>query len=131
MKKILTNVRIAQYFKAYPRLKTMWFTSDGSGHISESDALAFAESKGYDTPRKVKREEVDAKAESLCGKLVKLEPTTTEPSEDDKAKLLAFELSEDCDWNELQKLGKAFKIEASTKAEHIEALKPIKDKLED
>lgn len=121
MKKKLTKARIVQYFKAYPKLNRMWFTSDGSGFADRALALEVAALKG-ESPREVTREDLSKEGDSLPGKKIEL----VDPNDSVKAELLAFDLNEDCDWAQIQKLGKAFDVDAKSKVEYIAALTPIK-----
>lgn len=126
MKKTLSIARIKGYFNAYPKLNTMWFTSDGSGFTTKELAIEIATAKKMEMPREVTRAEVEAlkgDEKALPGMVVETSAEYTEEQANEALK--SFKLNEDCDWEELQKLGKFFDVKARSKADYIAALLPM------
>ncbi len=118
--KTLTNdemiAKAQPFLKKHPKATKAYVTEDGNVFMQKHYAAAHAKAVG------IKCIEVDP----LVVTDTQATSETSEFSEDVKAQLSAFDLNDDCNWNELQTLGKLCDVEAKTKAEYLEALRTLK-----
>lgn len=115
---------VAAYFKSYPKAVELYFAEDGSCFLNKDLANSHANS----TKQKiVTKSRAAYEASELAKKKTQEKAAALKAL---KEQLLAFELVEDCDWDELRTLGKAFSVSASTKEEYLAALTELKSNLE-
>ncbi len=122
----LNQDKVKAYFKAYPKAKSLFFTSDNACFLMKNRAQLHANSKKLGW-QEIQRSSVDL-TESTKTKAPSKTPVGLTVAEAQE-QLLTFELNEKCNWETIQAIGKALEVSANSKAEYIAALTPIKEEL--